>query len=893
HPFLSTINFVPVSDFLAFYKLASKIRKEFASAPSQFRAISEEVGNLRNTIEGVEGVLPNQELTSKQKTELSEIVCGCRSALEELEKTLDKYGELGPGPVTVEKWTKRVWKKLKWEPDDIRELRNRIVSNVTFLNAFNGRLTREGVDKLVCHQDNQERQAIIDWLSPTDYATQQSDFMSKRYEGTGLWFLTSSEFQKWISRSKQTMFCSGIPGAGKTMIASIVIDHLWTEFNDADVGIAFLYCNYQRQEEQNAVALLSSLLKQFSQEQPSVPVDLKNLYGRHVDKRTRPLFDEIVRVLRSTVQLFSRVFIIIDALDECHVSNEERNRFLEELFNLQAQTKVNIFATSRPVPEIELQFEACISKTIRAEDADVLKYINGRIPNLRPRIFKDSELVQTIREEVVRAVDGMFLLAQLHMDSLVSKPTRGDIKLALRNLPHGIGGVDAMYEQAMKRINGQEEELRTLAMKVLSWVTHAKRPLRAAELQHACAVEIGATELDTDFIPDVEDMVSACAGLVTVDEKSQIIRWIHYTTQEYFGRAWASLIPNAQLDIVKVCVTYLSFDVFLTGLCSTKEELEARLEHNILYYYAARNWGYHAYATSMEAEKIVLNFLKNEAKLSASCQVMLYNGFSIRKKPDAMRALHVAAYFGLREATLALLEPGHNPNSKETFNRKALLRVGIDVNLADNYNGWTALSWAIEKEHEAVVKLLLAVDGIDVNSTDGYKGMPALLQAVKKRNMAIVKLLLAMDSIDVNLKDEDGQTALLWAIRMGHEAVVKLLIAIDGIDVNAKGRDGQTALSWAIEMGHEAVVKLLLAVDGIDVNSMDGYKGIPALLRAVRKRNMAIVKLLLAMNSIDVNLKDEDGRTALFSGIIMGNEAVVKLLLATDGVDVNSKNRFS
>jgi ankyrin repeat protein len=41
----------------------------------------------------------------------------------------------------------------------------------------------------------------------------------------------------------------------------------------------------------------------------------------------------------------------------------------------------------------------------------------------------------------------------------------------------------------------------------------------------------------------------------------------------------------------------------------------------------------------------------------------------------------------------------------------------IDVNSKDNY-GSTALSWAAEKGHETIVKLLLSTDGIDVNSNE-------------------------------------------------------------------------------------------------------------------------------------------------------------------------------
>jgi len=85
------------------------------------------------------------------------------------------------------------------------------------------------VNHLIKRQDDQESRAIMDWLTPIDYAPQQSDFISRRQEGTGLWLLNSREFQDWLSSSKQTLFCPGIPGAGKTVVTSIVVDYLFTK----------------------------------------------------------------------------------------------------------------------------------------------------------------------------------------------------------------------------------------------------------------------------------------------------------------------------------------------------------------------------------------------------------------------------------------------------------------------------------------------------------------------------------------------------------------------------------------------------------------------------------------------------------------------------------------
>ena len=259
-------------------------------------------------------------------------------------------------------------------------------------------------------KDCEERQVVADWLTLIDYSSQQSDSINRRQEGTGLWLLNSTEFQKWVNHSKKTLFCPGIPGAGKTIMSSIVVDHLNTNFgNDAGVGIAYIYCSYQSQQKQEPEDLLMSLLKQLTQRRPLLPENVKSLYEHHKDKQSRPSFNEIVKTLHSTIQLYSRVFIIIDALDEYHVSNNEGlNRLLSEVFNLQDQTEVNLFATSRYVEEIISQFKRCMLKEIRAQDDDILRYVNVQIPQLlRSQISKHPEVQDTVRKDIVKAADGM------------------------------------------------------------------------------------------------------------------------------------------------------------------------------------------------------------------------------------------------------------------------------------------------------------------------------------------------------------------------------------------------------------------------------------------------------------------------------------------------------
>jgi hypothetical protein len=202
------------------------------------------------------------------------------------------------------------------------------------------------------------------------------------------------------------LFCPGIPGAGKTILTSIVIDKLTTCFeNDKTIGIAYIYCSFQRQDEWKAEDLLASLLKQLAQGWSYLPDGVRSLHDNHKNKRTRPSFDEISRNLQSVATLYSRVFIVVDALDECRGSC--RSKFLQAVFNLQLTYGANIFATSRFNPEIATKFSASMSVEIRARDDDVRTYLEGQMGQLPSFVKRNRQLQDEIKTKISDAVDGM------------------------------------------------------------------------------------------------------------------------------------------------------------------------------------------------------------------------------------------------------------------------------------------------------------------------------------------------------------------------------------------------------------------------------------------------------------------------------------------------------
>jgi hypothetical protein len=161
-------------------------------------------------------------------------------------------------------------------------------------------------------------------------------------------------------------------------------------------------------------------------------------------------------------------------------------------------------------------------------------------------------------KEITDDIRTRFLLAQLLMDSFREKLTVRDVKSALQGLPRGSDAYDVASHAAMERIFAQGEGSGRMAKKILAWILRAHRPLSTLELLHALAVEPGDTKVEEDNVLEAEQLLTLCSGLVTIDEQSDSVRFIHYTTQEYLQRNQQTWLPYAKIEITRSCTAYLS-----------------------------------------------------------------------------------------------------------------------------------------------------------------------------------------------------------------------------------------------------------------------------------------------------------------------------------------------
>ena len=432
------------------------------------------------------------------------------------------------------------------------------------------------------------------------------------------------------------------------------------------------------------------------------------------------------------------------------------------------------------------------------------------------------------------------------------------VKVALQELPKGSKALDSAYKEALQRIESQKLGCQQLAKSIMSWIVCAQKQLTTPELRYALAIEDESSELDEENLPDMSEVIAVCAGLVIIDEKSDVVRLVHYTAQDFFERTTSVWAPFAEEMIARSCLTYLSFGSVVES-CSnfiarkgSTGVYDILCRDNVLVRYAAYYWGYHAEKCWTDAvERRVLSFLEDIERVTTCFEVDFDpRGPAIGRRRE-VTAVHLLAYLGLPTAMSKLLSEGYSPDPKAT-------------------NGKTPLFYACCKD----------VGAIEGGQED------------------VVKLLLSQKGVDVNSMDESGSTPLSMAAWYGREAIATSLLDHQDIQINVRNSLSQTPLMIALETGHSRIAQILLG--RYDVKRLDvaAGEGLYLLELALTEGDNTIARLLLQKQNIQVNYRaylqfahtDQYGRTVLTKAVEAGNHEIVNLLLHPAGVQLSHHN---
>ncbi|KAJ7584529.1 ankyrin repeat-containing domain protein, partial [Mycena floridula] len=725
---------------------------------------------------------------------------------------------------------------------------------------------RQGVDNLIEHAVDTKRiekgNKFLDWISNLDFQATQMETFAKHASGTGDWFLKKQEFVDWKDGKTSFLWCPGIPGAGKTILSSIIINHLRTS-SGPNEAVLYIYCDYTRQSDQTPTQLLGSMLKQLVQHQPTISDHLLELHKSCLSQEAFPTIQELITALHTEALLYSHVYIIIDALDECSEDNQARELFLSNPLEQGLRSLsdcIQVLITSRDILSISQAFNNELRIHIEAHEEDLQTYIKGRIitdVKLKRLVKGDATLEAEIVDQVILKAAGMFLQAQLHLDSLASQLNRRAMRTALSSLPKGI--MDS-YDAAMTRISAQGEAEDKLALQVFYWLAYAQEPLSVKALQYAVAISEDMTDMDFDAVVDLEILTSICAGLVIIRKKSShyepIVQLVHYTTHEYFQLKQHQLFPNIQSLMAITCLTYMSFDAFNSDYITP-----ATRELYALYRYAVCHWGKHAQHDEATVFQHILKFFEKKTNIP---YVVNYGSFFFEELRTGKS--HILMQLGLYQ-TLEMM----------------LLK---DATYAHDLgkHGLTPLAYACHNGHINVVQLLLSREDINSSSINTNPGNP-LLFAVQQGHMEIVKLLLQQPDIDTTVQDKAERTPLSYATENGHLEIVKLLLQCEDMTFTRSDKQQQTPLSCVAENDHFQIFEPALQWKDMTFTRSDKDQHTPLSYAAING-HLDIVKILLKHESIDPNISTT--KPPLTYAAAYGHLEVLKLLLDSKNVNPNA-----
>ncbi|CAG8217276.1 unnamed protein product [Penicillium olsonii] len=676
---------------------------------------------------------------------------------------------------------------------------------------------RPGAQRKVM-ETKERHEKIVQFLAKFDFSARFRDVFSVRHKSTGQWFLEAEKFKTWMEGKGQRLWCSGIPGAGKTVLLAIAINHLQERFFKPDEVVLFAFCDHRDRENQSAENIMLSLWRQLMQKRVLGELECEYLETTYSKRGVYPTTDALVKLLSDELSKYSRVFVLLDALDELRTESRDSLQYLLR----QLPTNVNLLVTSRVPKETSLEFRNVPQLEIRARDQDIKDYINGRLQSvskLRSQVEHNSKLREEIRNTITKKADGMFLLVTLHLNSLASKFTAKEIRADLKNLPEGEHAISDTYVAAFSRIGDQSREDRELGEKIIMWISHAQRPLTVKDLQSILTLQEEDTELDFDDLIPEELLISTCAGLVRVENISGRIGFVHSTTQEFVDSTKSTRFPGADLTITNSCIQYLSLPVFCR---ETKEIHTTSFTKTVARYpfleYAALFWGIHAgHADSATARSLIQKSLRNFFNLRLQsafavrtllCSVAGVDGAemgdSLARHDRSVKLLNMMAYFGL-DFFVAELISDRPEAIKESF---------------DDFVG-NVLHWAALGQHATTLRLLLghASAGHVLNQKGFNQFTPLHLALVQRRDLS-AEIILDYGP-DVQATAHFEHTALLIAALTGNSGIIPKLLAADKNKKTLlmQGHGSTTPFRAAAMWGHKDVmVELLRASEGCEIS---------------------------------------------------------------------------
>jgi hypothetical protein len=404
----------------------------------------QDVQDLKNEVAMLNGVLHNlhlvaQDLEADQGLNYAvrlDHVKACLATLYKLDEKLKKIGIFDKGRLR-DKLQKLAWPfkavNTKQFIEDIRQHRNNLgfALSADSMKALLRCLTTQDeileqvakIDTRLREKENietritmdKERQRILDDFLSIDPSQIFKISLRLRYPTTGFWLSQNETFTKWLHGTNTQLWLSGIPGAGKTVLSTLVIQHCMDRSTPVR-AVAFYYCDYKDANSQSTTNLLSSLVSQLARQNESSFQLLKTYHATlHPQNQLKqvPDSDDLVSLLQSMSATFEDVRIVVDGLDECGHQTGEIVLALKSVASEHGTVSLGLLSRDEPGLREELGPPYhYIEIAAHTKDLDyyVRSEIEQRIAKKRLRV-KSNDLKEEIVTQLVSRAQGMLVMS--------------------------------------------------------------------------------------------------------------------------------------------------------------------------------------------------------------------------------------------------------------------------------------------------------------------------------------------------------------------------------------------------------------------------------------------------------------------------------------------------
>ncbi|KAH9213586.1 hypothetical protein DL95DRAFT_410170 [Leptodontidium sp. 2 PMI_412] len=622
-------------------------------------------------------------------------------------------------------------------------------------------------------------------LSRLRFRDTHDDIWKRRLGETGKWMLSNAHFLQWLEGSIKILWCTGLPGAGKTFVFSTIVDHLTSKESsfrstaELKIGVAYIYCSYNDQRAQTLDAILSNIIQQLISSCPA-PSQMSDpllqialdFYEDHEDHS--PQTPDFVKLLEDVVAKLDRTFVLIDALDECAEVDNGGLNARAILISTLSNMPIQLLVTSRQLESIRDLFPDTAELPIRPDHDDIHSYVKWRISD---PVHGSKKLLR-----LTRTNGGLqqYIIDQIMLRYL--QITVGELRAALSALPMR---EEDFYGRSIIRIRDNEAQ-RERVMKVLSWILKAKRPMKHQEIAHAVAIIPDQPSIAgyLDFVAPVEDLVDSCEGLVLINRESETLSFAHPTVNEYLIATSETLfLVDPDTTIAQACLTYLLFEEIQH--LTTLSALEDEMPKYPLLDYASTHWSSHMHGAPEEIYiETIMRLFNQQSRLKSILPALrdacldyddgpLWEESSFEILKDG---LWVASGLGLERVVARLIKMGADPETDSGHFRR------------------NALHLAVERSYPKIAERLLDA-GADVDATSKY-GRTALIHATDGNDILMIRKLLQYGT-NPDAQGKHSKAALHICAEYGFFDAAKVLVEA-GADVDSESHEG-----WRLREKHQ------------------------------------------------------------------------------------------